>query len=261
MAEDDIGAILKKQLDAKMGSFFEAQQRGVQSFASYLASRVQQEAPIATGLLSEQIDWRFNSVVGKAQSGYSKQTGISGKEMYIKLRNAKGQFAARETMSVEIGAINPTGWGFGFPVPYAGAMDAISTTVKKGANAGLTVPKSRSGGKLAIPTPSPLGIASGIYGVQPQRGVNVYARDVINNPAAFGLRSVFKSKSGKALLGKPLGKDDPNVKVNWFDRVIFALVDSFDVHGNQYLTGTVERERSTAVGKFSAEIARWKAEK
>ena len=240
-----------------MGSFFEAQMEGVKSFASYLAGKVQDAAPTGSGLLSEQIDWRFSSVAGREKGGYSKETGVSGKEMYFRLRDAKGRFASQETMSVEIGAINPTGWGFGFPVPYAGAQD-IGATVRAGDDAGLPVPRRRSGTSLAIPTPSPLGMSSGIYGRQPKRGVNVYAEDVINNPQAFGLRSVFKSKSGRALLGNPISKDEPGAKVNWGERVIFALVDEFDVEGNQYLTGTLERERSTAASLFSAEIARWK---
>lgn len=256
MADDEIFNVLKKQLDAKMGSYFEAQQRGVIAFANYLADKVRQEAPSRTGLLSEQIDWGFSSVLGEERVGYRKTTGVSGKNMYTRIRNAKGQFAKQETMSIEVGAINPTGWAFDFPVPYAGALDK-GATVRSGSDAGLPVPRKRSGTSLAIPTPSPLGMSSGIYGRQTQRGVNVYAEDVINNPQAFGLRSVFKSKSGRALLGNPITKDAPDAKVNWFNRVIFALVDEFKVEGTEYITGTIQREKVSAMGKLSAELARW----
>jgi hypothetical protein len=258
MAEDEISKILKKQVDANMGSYFEAQERGVIAFAEYLARRVQDEAPVDTGLLKEQVDWRFSSVAGKPKSQASKTVGISGKNLYFKLRDAKGRFAAQETMSVEVGVINPTGWNFSFPVPYAAAQD-MGATVRTGSDTGHPVPRIRRGGRLAIPAATPLGMASGIFGRKMQRGVNVYARDVINNPRAFGLRSVFKSKAGNALMGQPIQRDAPDAEINWLDRVIFRMTDEFKIDGNEYLTATLERDRQTAVGKFAAEIARWKA--
>lgn len=259
MAEDP-AEILSQQIDAKLGSYFEKQLQGVAAFGEYMAKAVSRKAPNRTGLLADQIDWSFTKVGDHKFPGYSKQAGVSGKALWRKIRDSKGRFAKAADMAITIGAINPTGWSYNFPVPYAGARDRPQTTIIAGRNLGVPSPTPFWGGKLAIPTPSPLGISAGIFGGAKSRGVPVYARDVISNPKGYGLDRVFPSKSGRAILGVPIGDETPSKNVNWGSRVLFALTDEYTTTGTGYLTETIEDEKSVATAVMMDILDRFKAE-
>ena len=71
---------------------------------------------------------------------------------------------------------------------------------------------------------------------------------------------VFPSKSGRAILGVPIGDETPSKNVNWGSRVLFALTDEYTTTGTGYLTETIEDEKSVATAVMMDILDRFKAE-
>lgn len=71
------------------------------------------------------------------------------------------------------------------------------------------------------------------------------ARELFDSPGLLGLRSVWKSKTGRAILGSR-GKGDVVA--------LFALVDRVDMPKRRYVSKAIERTRSRASGIVDAAV-------
>ena len=169
---------------------------------------------------AQEIERLFRGARGRFEQGLGKVLNRHGAIMArnaIKRAPVKSgqlrrsiQHVVEDSRSLRVGIVTPDK-----PLVYARIREFGGTITGKPT---LCFPLPGVRGKIVT--------ASGVGGVR--------ARDVIANPQAYGYSSTFLSKSGRAIMGNPIGGGPPEP--------LFARVHSVTQKGTPYLIPSVEEE-------------------